>query len=108
MSSRAGFCSRCGYSSGEISEEQQQLIAIRQLRDKVYRLKMTSYAVITVFLGSFGWVWSSSGGFESRPPLEPFLLMGATVVIYLVIRALLFKSGQRQKQLKKKLRKFQR
>ena len=107
MSSNAGFCSRCGYASGELNEQQRQTIAIRQLRDTIYRLVMTSYLVATGFVGSFGWVWWASDGFENKPSAAPFILMGSTVVIYLVIRVFMFKLNKKQKQMKKKLRKYQ-
>jgi hypothetical protein len=102
MSSHAAFCSRCGYTEGEISDEQRDILRMRQLRDRVYHLSMTSYAVITVFGGGFGWFWWSSGGFEHRPAPGPFILMGAAGLAYLVVRVLLFRSRQKLKGLRKR------
>jgi hypothetical protein len=85
---------------GEVSEEQMEVFRQRKLRDRIYHLKMTTYAVITVFLGGFGWYWWSSGGFQVQSSIGPYYLMGLSAVAYLVVRALLFQTKHRQKKLK--------
>jgi hypothetical protein len=102
MSSNAAFCSRCGYTEGEMSEEQMDVMRSRRLRDRIYHLSMVSYGVISVFVGGFGWFWWSSGGFEHRPGPGPFILMTITAVAYLVVRALLFRNRQKLSALRKK------
>ena len=102
MSSNAAFCSRCGYTEGEMSEEQMQVMHSRRLRERIYHLSMVSYAVISVFVGGFGWFWWSSGGFEHRPGSGPFILMTITAIAYLVVRGLLFRCRQQRKELARK------
>lgn len=74
----------------------------RRLRDRIYHLSMMSYGVISVFVGGFGWFWWSSGGFEHRPGPAPFILMAATAVAYLFVRAMLFRNRQKLSALRKK------
>ena len=77
----------------------------RQLRDKIYRLSMSSYAVITIFMGGFGWFWLESGAFEQRPTSGPFIVMAVSTLAYLGIRMLLFRNRQTLKLLRKKIAK---
>lgn len=96
------FCSRCGYTEGDLSEKQLHLLHSRRLREKIYQISMVSYAVISVFAVGFGWFWWSSGGFEHRPGAGPYILMGITALAYLVVRALLFRNRQKLSALRKK------
>jgi sulfite exporter TauE/SafE len=105
MSSVAGFCSRCGYTDGELTEQQKDVMRMRGLRDKSYHLRMWSYAVVTVFMGGFGWFWWSSVGFENRPASGSFVLMAITAIVYLLLRSRIFSNRQQQKALRKKSRK---
>jgi hypothetical protein len=102
VSSVAAICSYCGFQLGEVSEEDLEVFRARKLRDKVYRLSMYSYAVITVFVAAFGWYWWDSGGFQRRSSSGPFVLMGLSAVAYVIVRALLFIARHRQKELRQK------
>jgi sulfite exporter TauE/SafE len=88
---------------GEVSEEDLEVFRARRLRDRIYRLNMISYAVITVFVGAFGWYWWDSKGFVQTPTAGPFVLMGLAAVAYLVVRAFLFRNRQIQKELRRRM-----
>jgi hypothetical protein len=103
ISSRAALCSHCGFQLGEVSEQDLEVFRARKLRDRIYRLNMTSYAVITVFVGGFAWYWADSGGFVEPPSAGPFVLMGLAAAAYLVVRALLFRCRQQRKAMRQKL-----
>jgi hypothetical protein len=102
ISSRTAICSYCGYQLGEVTEADLAVFRARRLRDRIFRLNMTSYAVITVFIGAFGWYWWDSGGFSGASSPGPFILMGLAASAYLVVRALLFRSRQVQKSMRAK------
>ena len=97
------MCPGCGFTTGEVSEEQLEVFRLRRLRDELYHLNMTSYSVITVFVGGFGWYWWDSGGFQYLASSGPFILMGLAAVAYLVVRVMLFRNRQKQKALRKKM-----
>ena len=99
ISSRTVICSYCGYQLGEVTEADLAVFRARKLRDRIYRLNMTSYAVITVFVGAFGWYWWDSQGFSGASSVGPFILMGLAASAYLVVRALLFRSRQVRKSM---------
>lgn len=110
ISSQATICRHCGFELGEVSEEDRDIYQARRLRDRIYRLNMVSYLVITVFLAGFGWYWWASAGFSQMSGAGPFVLMGLAAVAYLVVRGLLFQArGKRklmrqQKELSNELR----
>ena len=87
-----------------MTAEQTNLMNLRRLRDKSYHLSMWSYAVITIFVGGFGWFWWSSGGFVHRPSSGPFILMGLSAAAYLLVRSFMFRNRQQQRLLRKKNR----
>ena len=103
ISSRAAMCPQCGFTTGEVSEQELDVFRARRQRDKLYHLNMMSYAVLTVFVGGFGWYWWDSGGFQRSSSPGPFILMGLATVSYLVVRALLFRNRQKLKALRKKI-----
>ena len=74
----------------------------RKLRDRIYRLNMTSYAVITVFVVGFGWFWLESKGYSQAPSSGPYILMGISAVAYLGVRALLIRCRQQRKSMREK------
>lgn len=102
ISSRTAICFYCGNQLGEVTEADLAVFRARKLRDRIYRLNMTSYAVITVFVGAFGWYWWDSRGFSEASSLGPFILMGLAASAYLVVRVLLFRSRQVQKSMRAK------
>lgn len=101
ISSRAAICSFCGFQLGAATEKDVEVYRARRLRHARYRLNMISYAVITVFLGAFGWYWWESKGFVQLPSSGPFVLMGITAIAYVVVRAFLFRNRQLQKSLRR-------
>ena len=101
ISSRTPICNYCGYQLGEVTEADLAVFRARKLRDRIYKLNMSSYAVITVFITAFAWYWLDSRGFSETPSVGPFILMGLAAIAYLVVRALLFQSRRVQKSMKK-------
>ena len=103
VSSRAAICSHCGFQLGEASEEDLEIFRARKLRDRIYRLNMSSYAAITLFLAGFGWYWWASRGFVEPPTAGPFILMGVAALAYLVVRVLLFRARHERKQMRQRM-----
>jgi hypothetical protein len=101
MSSKAVMCIHCGFTSGEVSKEQLDVMRIRAEREKIYKLNMISYAVITLFVAGFGWFWWESEGFQHISSRGPSIMMGCAAVAYLVVRVLLFRHRQKRKALQK-------
>jgi hypothetical protein len=101
VSNRAPICTNCGFQMGEISDEQLDTFRLRKLRDKIYRLNMISYAVITVFVAAFAWYWKDTGGFQHQSSTGPFILMGLAAIAYILVRALLFSKRREKKELRR-------
>jgi len=104
ISSQAPICSYCGHQLGEVTEEDLRIFRARRLRDRIYRLNMISYGVITVFIDGFCWFWWESRGFSQPSSMGPFILMGIAAVAYLAVRALLFKSRHERKAMRQAAR----
>jgi hypothetical protein len=102
ISSRTAICSYCGYQLGEVTEADLAVFRARKLRDRIYKLNMSSYAVIAVFIAAFAWYWLDSRGFSEAPSVGPFILMGLAAIAYLVVRVLLFRSRRVQKSMRAK------
>lgn len=105
VSSRAAICSHCGYQLTAATEEDLRIFRARKLRDRIYHLNMLSYAMITLFVAGFGWYWWATGGFIEPSPRGPFVLMALAALGYLVVRAMLFRSRQRQKVMRQQMNK---
>lgn len=101
ISSLSPICVHCGFQRGEASDEDLHAFSVRQARDRIYRLNMISYAVMTVFVAAFGWFWWVTAGFRQPSPAGPFILMGLSALAYLVVRGLLFIARGRFRQLKR-------
>lgn len=102
ISSRAALCNYCGFQLGDVTEQDLEIFCARKLRDRIYRLNMVSYLVITVFIAGFGWYWWDSRGFSQPFSIGPFVLMGLAAIAYLVVRALLFRARQQRKAVRAK------
>jgi hypothetical protein len=100
ISSRAVICNYCGIQLGEVTEHDLLVFQARKLRDKLYRLNMISYAVITLFIAAFCWYWWDSRGFSRMSSLGPFVLMGIAAVAYVVVRVFLFRNRQALKSMR--------
>lgn len=92
ISDRTNLCPYCGFQRGEVAEEQLKEMRRRKLRDRIYHLKMFSYAALTLLLIAFGWYVTETDGFQYRASLGPYLLFAAGGVIYSVIRVYLYKA----------------
>jgi hypothetical protein len=101
ISSRAAICNYCGCQLGEVTETDLEIFRARRLRDRIYRLNMISYAVITDFVAAFGWYWWDSGGFVRQSSTGPFILMGLAALAYLIVRGFLFRSRLIQKSMRR-------
>lgn len=86
VSSRTNLCPYCGFERGEVAEEQLEEFRRRQLRDRIYHLKMLSYAALTILLIAFGWYLMDTAGFQYRSSLGPYVLFALGGVCYSVIR----------------------
>jgi hypothetical protein len=100
ISSKAALCSHCGHVLGEVSEEQLQEFERRRLRDRIYRLRMFSYAAITMLLVACGWYWWGSRDFGTAPGPGPLILVAVGTLAYLVLRWLLFSARREMKKLR--------
>lgn len=92
ISSRTTLCPYCGFQRGEVAEQELKEFRRRQLRDRVYHLKMASYAALTLLVASFGWYLVDTLGFQHRASAGPYILFTVGAAIYVVIRVYLFKS----------------
>ena len=92
ISSRTALCPNCGFQRGEVAEDALKEFTRRKLRDRVYRLKMVSYAALTLLIASFGWYLTDTSGFQHRASIGPYVLCTIGAAIYLVIRIYLYKS----------------
>lgn len=92
ISSQIMLCPHCGFQRGEVNEEELKEFRRRELRDRVYRLKMASYAALTLLVAAFAWYWAETESFQYQSSMGPYLLFSIGAVVYLVIRVLLFKN----------------
>lgn len=102
ISSHAAICSYCGFEQGEATAQDLEVFRMRRLRDRIYRLNMISYLVITLFVAGFGWYWWESRGFLQRPSGGSLALMGLAAIAYVLVRAMLFRSRQLYRQMRQK------
>lgn len=91
ISSHSNLCPFCGFQRGEVTEDQLKELRRRQLRDRIYRLKMSSYAALLMLIVAFGWLLMETSNFQNMPTNGPYILFGTGAVCYLVIRAYLYK-----------------
>ncbi len=92
LSSLTMLCPYCGFQRGEVEEEELKKLRRRKLRDRIYRLKMTSYAALTMLLVAFGWYMADTSGFQHRASIGPYALFTIGAASYLIIRVYLFMS----------------
>ena len=92
ISSRTMLCPFCGFQRGEVAEQELKEFRRRKLRDRVYHLKMASYAALTLLVASFGWYLVDTSGFQQRASMGPYALFTIGAAVYLVIRVYLYRS----------------
>ena len=86
------LCPYCGFQRGEVAEDQLMEFRRRKLRDRIYHLKMSSYAALFLLIVSFGWFLTATSNFQQLSPGGPYILFGVGVSCYLVIRVYLHKA----------------
>lgn len=92
ISSHSALCPYCGFQRGEVAEEQLKEFHRRKLRDRIYRLKMTSYATLTLLVIAVGWYLVDTSQFQHMPSsVGPFILFIVGSFCYLVVRLYLYK-----------------
>jgi len=92
ISSRTTLCPNCGFQRGEVAEELLKELRRRKLRDRVYHLKMTSYAALTLLLAAFAWYLTDTSGFRERASIGPYALSAIGAAVYLITRVYLYRS----------------
>ena len=104
ISSQSSASPHCGFQRGAANDEELHALQVRRARDRVYRLNMASYAVITVFVAAFGWYWWITAGFRQPSPPGPFILMGIAGVAYLAVRVMAFLARAKFRKLRRAVR----
>lgn len=99
ISSRTALCPYCGFQQGEVAEEHLKELRRRKLRDKIYHLKMSSYAALTLLIAAFGWYLHSTQWFQTRSGIGPYILFVTGALFYFVIRIFLIRSKMAMKRL---------
>lgn len=92
ISSRTELCPYCGFHQGEASEEELKEFRRRGLRDRIYHLKMSSYAALTLLIVAFCWYLYSTQWFQQRSTIGPYLLFAIGAMGYMAIRVFLFRA----------------
>ena len=91
VSSLIKLCPYCGFQRGEVSDEELREFRRRKLRDRVYHVQMSSYAVITLFLIACGWYWFETKGFKQLSSMGPIVMLAVTSVGYVAVRVYLYR-----------------
>ncbi len=84
------LCPYCGFQRGEVAEEKLKKSRRRRFRDRIYHLKMASYAALTALLGAFAWYMTDTSGFQHSASMGPYVLFTLGAAAYLVIRVYLY------------------
>jgi hypothetical protein len=92
ISSHTRLCPYCGFQQGEAGEEELKEFRRRRLRDRIYHLKMSSYAALTLLIVAFGWYLHATQWFQQRSSIGPYVLFVIGALAYFVIRILLFRA----------------
>jgi len=100
ISSHTKLCPYCGFQRGEVAEEQLIEFRRRKLRDRIYHLKMSSYATLAMLITAFGWYLVDTSNFQQMSSIGPVVLFSAGAISYLVVRVFLFKAKVALRKLK--------
>jgi len=92
ISSHSSLCPYCGFQRGEVAEEQLKEFQRRKLRDRIYHLKMTSYAALALLIAAFGWFLVDTSNLQRMPSIGPYVLFSVGGLGYLVVRVYLYRS----------------
>ena len=99
VSDKAASCSHCGFSLDDVSVEAFKEQKRRSLRDRIYRLKMSSYLAITLLLAGAGWYFYETADLDLTPSMGPIILVALGSLAYLTVRVLLFINKRNMRQL---------
>jgi len=91
ISSHSTLCPYCGFQRGEVAEEQLKEFRRRKLRDRIYHLKMSSYAALLLLIIAAGWFLLETSNFQKMSSNGPYILFLTGTLCYLVIRVYLYK-----------------
>ena len=86
------LCPYCGFQRGEVAEEQLKEFRRRKLRDRIYHLKMTSYAALAILIAAFGWFLVGTENLQRMSSIGPYALFSVGSLCYLVIRLYLYRA----------------
>lgn len=98
MSSVAEACPKCGFAlkkEGKADPEEVKLFLKRQLRDRMYRLKMISYVAMSIAMfGALPMLWDYIKGLETNQVVVlkehwGIYAVGAGFLLYVIIRSLM-------------------
>ncbi len=89
FSSRLTACPDCGLNPETTDLEKLKKTALRAFRVRIYHLKMASYVALTLIMAGFIWYYFKSDQFMFSAGNGPWVIMGAGVFAYVVIRALM-------------------
>ncbi len=92
ISSHTPICPYCGFQRGEASEAQLKEFQRRKLRDRIYHLKMSSYAALASLIAAFGWFLLETENLQHLSSIGPYVLFAVGSLCYLVIRLYLYKA----------------
>ena len=99
ISSHTKLCPYCEFQLGEVAEAQLLEFRRRKLRDRIYHLKMTSYATLAMIIAAFGWYLVDTSNFQRISSIGPVVLFSAGALGYLAIRIFLYKAKVALKKL---------
>ncbi len=102
ISSQTRLCPQCGFQRSAVDEEAMREFRRRELRDRVYHLKMASYGVLTLLLAAFGWYWVETESFQYQSSMGPYVLFASGAAAYIIIRIFLFKSKLALRKIKQR------
>lgn len=88
---RAETCPHCGLELENADEAKIIELRRRELRDRIYRMRMVSYLALALLIGAFGWFLIESENLQVQPSRGPYVLFAIGAVFYFVIRIYLFK-----------------
>lgn len=91
ISSHTTLCPYCGFKRGAVDEGRLIEFRRRKIRDRIYHLKMASYAALALLIAAFAWYLVDTSSFQQRASMGPYILFFTGALFYLVIRLYLYK-----------------
>lgn len=91
ISSHTLVCPYCDFRRDAVAEERHRELRRRDLRDRIYHLKMASYAALALLIAALGWYLAESPDLKGKPPVGSYVLFTVGTVCYLLVRVYLHK-----------------